>query len=129
MTVNRRYITRRTDVYGKKPTPDDLQVGELGINTADGTLFTKNIEGHIIMLNRHQDVPRCRTWSIGDGIRSSFHLWHLLDTLQVTVTVSMTVAPYSEVYPDVQKLDSNNVIVSFTNYIPTLNEFYATVRA
>lgn len=38
---------KRSDVPGKKPLPEDLELGELALNTADGGLFLKKNDGTV----------------------------------------------------------------------------------
>lgn len=40
-------ITKNTQVPGKIPKATDLVVGELAVNTNDGTLFTKHTDGQV----------------------------------------------------------------------------------
>ena len=43
-----KILHKRTGTPGKVPLPDDLIVGELAINTADGALFTKLADGTVV---------------------------------------------------------------------------------
>ena len=38
---------KRSTVPGKVPLPGDLEVGELAVNTADGTLYTKHNDNSV----------------------------------------------------------------------------------
>lgn len=40
-------ITKNTQTPGKTPAANDLQVGELAVNTADGKLFVKHNNNQI----------------------------------------------------------------------------------
>jgi hypothetical protein len=42
---------RRSAVAGKIPTPEDLEDGELALNTADGVLYYKNNQGGVASLS------------------------------------------------------------------------------
>jgi hypothetical protein len=41
---------KRSSVADAVPTSGDLEVGELAVNTADGTLFTKHTDNSIVAL-------------------------------------------------------------------------------
>lgn len=46
---------KRSSVSGSAPGPNDLEVGELVINTADGRLFTKKTNGNVAEFARTTD--------------------------------------------------------------------------
>lgn len=45
-----KILFKRTDEPGYIPTPEQLDVGEIGFNTYDGILFFKNEKNEILMI-------------------------------------------------------------------------------
>jgi hypothetical protein len=43
-------LLKRSDEAGKIPTSNDLNVGELAINTTDGVLYTKLANGSVVAI-------------------------------------------------------------------------------
>lgn len=44
-------VPKKNTTTGYKPLASELQVGELAINTADGSLWTKDNSGTVVRLN------------------------------------------------------------------------------
>ncbi len=42
---------KRTNVSGKKPTPEQLQVGEVAINLKDHVIFTKDRDHEVVQIS------------------------------------------------------------------------------
>jgi hypothetical protein len=50
MNANTRVLLKRSGVTGNTPIPGEMEFGELAINYADGTVFTKLLDGSIVDL-------------------------------------------------------------------------------
>lgn len=61
-----RVILKRSNVSGKKPDAQDLEEGELGLNTKDGALYTKNSAGTVIRLNPEPELNSSKIENVED---------------------------------------------------------------
>ena len=48
-------LLKRSLIAGTVPTAGDLEVGEVGVNVADGAMYTKNGSNDIVLLGGLQD--------------------------------------------------------------------------
>ena len=63
--------------------------------------------------------------NVGDGVATSFSIEHPLNTMDVHVNIFRN-SNNKRVNADVEKLDSNHVIVSFAQ-APTANQFRVSI--
>lgn len=56
---------KRSEVSGA-PTSEDLEVGEIAINTTDKTIFTKSVNGTIIKIANYAESDPSVTFPTGD---------------------------------------------------------------
>lgn len=64
--------------------------------------------------------------TVGDGVSLSYPVVHSLSMTDVQVEVFRSVAPFDQVFPEVQHTDANTVTVVFIP-APTLNQFRVVV--
>jgi len=77
-----KIILKRTNVQGRIPTTNDLDLGELAINTFDGRFFAKKNDGSLSVIDLKQNDP---VRILGDA--SSTYAW---DQSTYTSNVTMT---------------------------------------
>lgn len=66
MKLITRIILKFSSVSGKKPTSSDLSAGELAINLADKTLYSKTESGEIIRLNTPDAVETVKITNVDE---------------------------------------------------------------
>ena len=49
--MSQKILIKRSTTASTEPTASDLDVGELGLNTADAKLFTKHTDGTVKLLS------------------------------------------------------------------------------
>ena len=49
--LNARIIPKASGTAGEVPLASDLETAELAVNTADGTLFTKDVGGTVVTIS------------------------------------------------------------------------------
>lgn len=66
VTLISRVVLKRSDVSGKKPGTEDLEEGELCINTKDKALYSKDSEGSIVRLNPEPELNSSKIDNLED---------------------------------------------------------------
>lgn len=69
------------------------------------------------------------TQVFGDGVSTTFQIWHGLGSRNVIVAVYRNSAPYDEVEADIERTDTNSITVRTYPYVPAANEFVVAVAS
>ena len=111
----------------------DLTANDFSVNVDDSTIeiSTDTLQvkdSGITDAKLASTFAKAYSADVGNGADTSIAVTHSLGTRDVVVSVHDNTTPYSEVYPEIQKTDTNTVTLEFAS-APTSNQYRVTVMA
>ncbi len=120
--------THLADAATVIPTAAQKQalVGSSG-SPASGNRYVTELDPRIAALAGSSQIVFTQT--IGDGVATSFPINHNLGTRTLVAQVYETASPFGLVETNVEKTSTNQITVSFENYIPSSGQFIVIIMA
>lgn len=127
---------KRSDVSGKTPLPEDLELGELALNTSDSNIFMKNTSGNIVNVVKDAIQPVLNSRATISHVRGKSGFENIIfDRIVITgglnslkMVTGEDIQEDGSIIPrvakDSAKRDGTRVVVNGSAFYPKGDGFY-----